>query len=774
VIGDANAESASKQRSRRSAGLEGRGLAMTSVEWGAVGSRARPRTSRRGLIPRKRLVSRLLSETDVPAVLVAAPAGYGKTTILSQWEEADERPFVWLTLDERHNDPAFLLGSIVVGLTEIEPVDERVPAALAVPRPSISTVVIPRLCRSLRNQGHSRVIALDDVQRVDDPEALEALVLLATGMPDGSQLALASRDEPSIPLGRLRGHALVAELGAQDLVMTRSEARTLFEEAGVDLDGRAVGQLVERTEGWPVAIHLAALSLSGEENIAEAIESFHGDDRFVADYLRDEFLSRLTRLELDFLTRTSILERLTGAVCDAVLEREGSARILRRLARANLLLVPLDRRDEQYRYHSLLREMLASELRRGGKRRESELHARASRWYAEQGDVDHAVAHAIASGNLDEAGRLIWAIAADYESRGRTATLRRWFDRFTEEQVAGTPELCLALATTHLTAGAGDQVEHWTSAAERALERVERADSAQLRAAATVIRASGAAREGVAKMGKDICRAYERLSEDSPWRSLCRLMEGVSYHLGGHREHALPALEEGVRRGAVGAPTIASLCLAQLALLALDEDDVDGAVPLIQRAVAETDHYGLVDYPTQALVFAASALVRARRGLVDDATRDLRSSTRLLAMLSHMSPWYEAETRITLARAQLLLDEVPAARAHLADSARYLRQVQDAKVLREWLEQAWHDADSAQSVTGRWPLTPAELRLLHFLPTHLTFREIAEQVFVSTNTVKSQAQAIYRKLGVSSRAEAVACAQAAGLLGSSNGRQPPN
>jgi LuxR family transcriptional regulator, maltose regulon positive regulatory protein len=275
-------------------------------------------------------------------------------------------------------------------------------------------------------------------------------------------------------------------------------------------------------------------------------------------------------------------------------------------------------------------------------------------------------------------------------------------------------------------------------------------------------------------MGKDISGAYQLLSEDSPWRSLCRLMEGVSYHLGGHREHALPALEEGVRRGAVGAPTIASLCLAQLALLALDEDDVDGAVPLIQRAVAETDHYGLVDYPTQALVFAASALVSARRGLVDDATRDVRSSARLLAMLSHMSPWYEAETRITLARAQLLLDDVPAARALLSDSARYLRQVQDARVLREWLEQAWHDADSAQSVTGRWPLTPAELRLLHFLPTHLTFREIAEQVFVSTNTVKSQAQAIYCKLGVSSRAEAVACAQAAGLLGSSDGRQPPN
>lgn len=738
---------------------------MTSVaELELAGPQERPRTSRRGLIRRQRLVSRLLEQADAPTVLVAAPAGYGKTTVLSQWAEADERPFVWITLDERHNDPALLVGSIVSGLNEVDPVDEGVFAALSAPRPSIANVVIPRLCRSLRDHDQPLVVVLDDVNRLDRPESLEALVALATCAPDGSQLALGSRDEPSIQLGRLRGHALVAELGAQDLAMTQSETRAVLEQSGLELGPDDVRLLVERTEGWPVAVYLAGLSLRGEDDVAAALERFHGDDRFVADYLRDEFLSRLTRRELDFLTRTSILERLTGPLCDAMLAREGSARILRRLSRANLLLVPLDRKDEQYRYHSLLREMLESELQRLGARHQHELHARASRWFSEQGDIDQAVSHAISSGDVDQAGSLIWANAASYESRGRTATLRRWLERFTDEQIAGSPPLCLAVATTHVTDGNGSQVEHWTAAAERGLKQPARPDREQLEAAMKVIRASGAARDGVTRMGEDVSWAYAQLPEDSPWRSLCRLIEGVSYHLRGEREQAQTALEDGARRGAAAAPAVEALCRAQLVLLALDQGDLEGAMPPAARAIAETDHYGLQDYPTQALVFAASGLVRARRGQVDEANRNLRSSIRLLSMLNEMSPWYEAETRITLARAVLLLDDIPSARAHLADSARYLRQVPDATVLREWLEQAWHDADSAQSVTGRWPLTPAELRLLHFLPTHLTFREIADQLFVSTNTVKSQAQAIYRKLGVSSRAEAVATAEAAGLL----------
>ncbi len=254
------------------------------------------------------------------------------------------------------------------------------------------------------------------------------------------------------------------------------------------------------------------------------------------------------------------------------------------------------------------------------------------------------------------------------------------------------------------------------------------------------------------------------LPSDSPYRPLCLALDGISLHLCSDLEGARRPLEEGAREGAASTPSVESICRAQLALLALDENDVGDAERQAELACAKVTHYGLGDHPTQALVFAVSSLVGAQRGRSEAATEDAKTAVRLQSGLREMSAWYEAETRITLARALLLLDDGLSARSHLGAAGRYLRKVDDAVVLREWLDAAWAEIDAADSVSGRWPLTPAELRLLHVLPTHFSFREIAEQSFVSQNTVKTQAQSIYRKLGVSSRAEAVACAQAAGLL----------
>ncbi len=720
--------------------------------------------ARTGLITRHRLVSRLLGAAGAPIASVVAPAGYGKTTVLSEWDAADPRPFAWITLDDRHNDPALLVASIAHGLDRIETIDAGVFDALSTPRPSISNVVVPRLVQSLGQREQPFVLVLDDVHALHDPEAFSPLIAMAQHLTPGSQLALAARSEPPMRFARLRAQGRLVELHAHDLVMTRSEASRLLRACGVKLGPEALKRLIERTEGWPVALYLAALSLDGEDDLDLAVERFTGDDRLVADYLGDEFLARLDDDDLDFLTGTSVLDRLSGSLCDAMLGLEGSAATLRRLSRSNLLLVPLDRRDEQYRFHALLRQMLQSELHRLGQRRESELHARASRWYTEQGDFDQAIPHAISAGDIHQVGQLMWANTADYESHGREATMRRWLDRFTDAQISGSPTLCLALATNHLSRGEGDKVEHWTAVATRSLENVPRSEQGALEVGAALIQASGAARDGVTRMAEDALRAYGLLPEDSPWRSLCRLLEGAAHHLRGNREQARAALEEGSRRGGVAAPNVQTLCLAQLALLAIDEDDLDAASDLALQATAEADRYGLNDYPVSTLVFAVSALVRARRGRIEDAARDVKRSIGLLELLTNFSSWYEAETRIVLGRALLLLDDVAAARTHLRDAARHLRQTSDATVLAEWLEEASKEADSAASAHGQWPLTMAELRLLHCLPTHLSFREIAEQLFVSTNTVKTQARSIYRKLGVSSRAEAVATAGAAGLI----------
>ena len=724
----------------------------------------RPHLAGRELVPRERVLAPRLERLEESMVLVAAPAGYGKTTFLAQWEDADERPFAWITLDERYNDPVLLLGSIAAAIDEITPLDDAVFAPLLSPRPNLWDVVVPRLCHALRQCEQPFVIVLDDVHNLNNPEALRPLPELASCLNAGSTLAITSRDEPEMPLGRLRTQRRLGEVRARELMMTVPEAADLLEEAGLELDHATVERLVERTEGWPAGLYLAALALSAEDDVERAVADFYGDDRFVADYVRDAFLDGLSAPDLDFLTRTSLLDRLFGPLCDAVLESGGSTEMLRRMARSNMLLVPLDRRDREYRYHALLQEMLRSELRRRDPEAEAELHRRASDWYAEHDDLEGAVKHAIEAGDRRRAGDLIWANTAAYASGGRDATLRLWLSQFSEREITESPSLCLTAATTSLSAGDGAQVEHWTAAALEGLKDAPPGGDEMLALAARVIRATGAARDGVAQMGADVAGIYELLPGDSPWRSVCRLIEGTSQQLVGELERAQTLLEEGSRRGEASAPHIQTLCLAQLALIALDNDDQARADALAEEAIAQVRHFGLTEYPSSSLVFAVAALSRARTANTADATRDLRKATELTSELNDLSPWYEAEVRVVAARALLLLDDVPAARAHLAQAARYLHRTPDATVIRGWIERAWAEIDTARSVVGRWPLSPAELRLLHFLPTHLTFREIADDLFVSANTVKTQARSIYRKLGVSSRAEAVACARGAGLL----------
>ncbi len=723
-------------------------------------------------MPRERVVAPRLERLEESMVLVAAPAGYGKTTFLAQWEEADERPFAWITLDERYDDPALLLGSIAAAVDQIEPLDDGVFAPLRSPRPNLRGVVVPRICHALRQCERPFVIVLDDLHMVHNPEALAPLPELAACLNAGSTLAITSRQEPDMPLGRLRTQGRLGEVGARELMMTAPEATDLLDQAGLELDGPTVERLVERTEGWPAGLYLAALALSTEDDVERAIDDFYGDDRFVADYVRDAFLEGLSAPELDFLTRTSLLDRLVGPLCDAILESDGSAEVLRRLARSNMLLVPLDRRDLEYRYHPLLQEMLKAELHRRGGELEVLLHQRASNWYAEHDDIDGAVKHAIAAGDRERAGALIWANTAGYASTGRDATLRKWLSQFGEREIAASPSLCLTAATTSLSAGDGARVEHWTAAAIEGLKSAPPPDAEALELAAVVIRAAGAARSGARQMGSDVADAYGLLPGDSPWRSLCRLIEGTSSHLTGDLQAAQTLLEEGSRRGGATAPHIQTLCLSQLALVALDNSDQDRADALAEQAIEEVCHFGLDHYPTSALVFAVAALSRARSGRTRDAATDLRKAAELTGALNDMSPWYEAEVRAVAARTLLLLDDIPAARSHLAQAARHLQRCADATVIREWIERAWDEIDTARSVVGRWPLSAAELRLLHFLPTHLTFREIAADLFVSPNTVKTQARSIYRKLGVTSRAEAVACARAAGLLDEGGARDP--
>jgi LuxR family maltose regulon positive regulatory protein len=673
---------------------------------------------REGFIRRPRLIGRLLGSTGPRVAVIAAPAGYGKTTLLSEWEMHDPRPFTWAS---------GRIEQAMVGIDQDEPF----------------------------------VLVLDDAHQLA-PSSFEVLRQLVYEIPAGSLMVIASRTEPRLQLGRLRAHRALLELGARDLAMSTSEAAGLLGAEGLGLSGRQVDALVHATEGWPAALYLASLSLHNGMDVAR----FGGDDAAVADYLREVVLAGLDPNAVDFLVRTSVVDRLSGPVCDAVLDRQDSARTLEELGRSNLLLVPLDRAGRSYRCHALLSQMLQSELQRRDPYAEPELRRRAMEWYAAHDDGGRAIDQAIAAGATTRAGELLRDNVPELISNGRNDVVRSWLSSFTTGQIASDPHLTLVAATSQLIMGRLDAVQRWESVAARALgEPGLNGHRGALAAGVAVMRAASA-RDGAERMAQDAALGYSLEHEDSPARSTCCFMEGVALHLTGDLAGAERLLVEGARRGAVAAPHIQALCLTQLALMAVDRDDWESAADLCARARAQVAHFSVGDYPTSALVFAVSARVRAHLGRVADAGEDVRHARRLLAELGDFAPWYEAEARAALAHAALRLGNLPDARDLIAEASRYARRMPDARTLHEWLDDVNAHADTVSGVAlpGPAALTPAELRILGFLPTHLSFREIAGRLYVSANTVKTQAHAVYRKLDASSRSQAVAHATRLGLL----------
>ena len=690
-----------------------------------------PPTRPRGSVPRPRLIRLLREARDAPFVLLVAPAGYGKTTLLSEWAACDGRRFVWIDLGAGDHDPERLLASVKRTAHHTEP-------------PTVHVV--------------------DNAHLVEAPETFHALDELARSMPFGSQLALASRCEPGLRVGSLRAHRRIFELRTGDMAMTRSEASALLTAAGIGLASDGLDRLMDRTEGWPAGLYLAALSLRAQPSVDAALLRFGGDDQVVAEYLRDELMARLEPDHVDFLLRTSILDTLSGPLCDAVRGHGGSGRILGTLARSNVLLVSLDRGGTSYRYHPLFREMLHSELRRVDPEWEPELHARASAWHEEHGDLDSAIRHAVAAGSPEHSGELLWRHASSYIGHGRNEALAAWLNHFTDDQLAAVPSLAVAAANSRLAAGDGEQARHWAAAAGRGLARRPSSKRGALDGAALLLKALLAERD-LAHLGRDAARACALASEHDDSRSFSHLLAGVSHQLAGDRPRARAALDDGACSSAVAAPHAQALCLSQLALLEIDADDWDAAAILTERARSRVEGSGLAGYPIVALVYAVSALTRSHSAAVADAERDLRTASRLVDQLVDFIPWYEAETRVTLARASLGLSDVPGSRSLIAEAARLVRRIPESPTLRAWVTEACSQLEAATGSAGDGlTLTAAELRVLRMLPTHLSFPAIAKQLFVSPNTVKTHVRALYRKLDASSRSEAVSHAAAAGLL----------
>lgn len=720
---------------------------------------AGPPTGVEEMVSRERLRSRLRGDGG-KSLILCAPSGYGKSVLLGQLAACDERSAHTVLLSRAHNDPVVLVAAIADALSASEPFAPDLLDALRGPRPDIENVVVPRLLAGLGARRRPCLLILDELERIEAPASLAVVAALVGGMPAGSQLAIASRVEPPLRLGRERANRRLIELRREDLTMTKAECGALLDAVGLSLNPGQLDTIVRRTEGWPAALYLAGLALSESTDPGGALSRFAGDDRVVVDYLREEFLLPVSRRRLEFLERASVLERMSGESCDAVLDRDDSATVLRDLARSNMLLHPLDRNDAWYRFHPLLRDMLRSQLRRDDPGAEQGLHLRASEWWAERGDWDQAIHHAVEATASQRAGELLWAACPEYLPHGQIATVEAWLDRLGKEAVAANVGLSLTAAWTELTLGHGAEAEHWGAVTRR---RLATADSPERRTSMEAgLRLADAtlARGGLREMREAIAAVEPLLSDDDPWRTLCSLLDGVGLHLLGERPAARERLLDAVRRGSVAAPNLQCLALAQLALLYIEDGDWQAADREIARARDQIGRYGLAEYPMVALVFAVSALVRARRGATDAALADLRTGRQLLAGVEDFTGWYEVEARLALAGAAARLSDRGEAERLLAEAERKLAEVPDG----DGLAAAVAAARSADTAPPAEPLTAAELRILQFLPSHLSFPQMAEQAFVSPNTVKTHVRSIYRKFGVSSRRDAIERAERAGLV----------
>jgi hypothetical protein len=391
-----------------------------------VASKLRRPLTRPGTITRSLLIERLRRENSRPVVSVVAPAGYGKTTLLSQWAERNGQAFAWVAVDENDNDPKVLLTYVAEALDAVQPVGARVFDALTSPAGSVPGSVVPRLGRAFSSMTAPVALVLDDVHLLRNRECQAALSVLADHVPGGSRMVLAGRSQPPLRIARLRAEGRILEIGAGGLSLTREEASSLLAAADVALGGEDLAELHKRTEGWAAGLYLAALYLREGGSLVGAAVAFGGDDRFVTEYVESEFLARIPQGQRAFLTRTAVLERMCGSLCEAVLARPGAGAALTGLARSNLLLVPLDRRGQWYRYHHLFRDTLLAELGRTEPGLVPALQRRAAAWCLRNGLPEEALEYSIAAGDVGTAGHLVEGLMLPAYRRGRVATLQRW------------------------------------------------------------------------------------------------------------------------------------------------------------------------------------------------------------------------------------------------------------------------------------------------------------------------------------------------------------
>ena len=715
------------------------------------------------IVPRTALVNRLRASTS--AVIASfAPPGYGKTTLLTEWARRDGRQFGWLTLGGADNFPVSFLTRLafVFGANGVAVEDAL---CLLRARPPPIGDAVSALANALRVLDDPMVVVFDDAHVLTTPACLEAIEVLIEIVPPGSQFAFAGRSAPSLSFARLRAQGRLADFGSDELRLSDREARALLRGAGLKISDGEVARLNEHVEGWAAGVYLTARSLRAKSSHQVGGALGDGPQSDLHEYFQREVAPNLSNDQRAFLPAIAVPERVSGSLATAITRRADAAERLEELERANLFLVPLDRTRTWYRFHHLFRELLLGDLElREPPQVVAALNHRAAEWFEQHGDVESALDHYAAAGRRDRVIGLLETHAQRLWHEGRFELLEHWLEQFDDPDLLEQhPGLAGYAALFAVLSGNAERAEQLSELVERSASGAAMPDGSETPTGwRALLRAIGC-RNGPEQMRTDAELALATLAGDSLLRPAAFLVLGAARLLladdGGP---AFAAAAEGARRAHL--PGTEVMALSESAFVAVADGDWERAEELADRAgaIAATGRVG--EQVQTLLAWTMRARIALRRGEWVEARFALNRATELLPRATSAIPWYAVQVRLELVRSHLGLTDVSAAAALLDEVDALFARRPALGILRDRADELRVELRAGEGERRREArLTPAELRLVPLLPTHLSFRAIAERLNISRNTVKTQAISICRKLGVSSRSEAIRRALELGL-----------
>ena len=727
--------------------------------------------------PRKEWVERpelvqYLAGADARLVVVAAPAGFGKTILVAQWRSSsiDARPFAWVSLDRADDDPGRLWWHVVCALQRACPGlgGEDILRALRVQVPDVAGTVLPILVNELAALPAPVVLVLDDYHVIKERSCHDQVAFLLLHLPPSAQIVLITRANPPLPLSRLRAAGEMVEIRARELSFAAAEATALMQAVcSVQLSESDLSDLIERTEGWPAGVYLAALSLRGHPSPSAFVRQFSGDHRFIVDFLAEEVLSRQPGQIRQFLGRTSILARFCASLCDTIVGSGDAAEIIGVLERENLFVVPLDEIRRWFRYHHLFGQMLRSQLARTEPDIVLFLHERASAWHRRSGSAEEAIGHALASGQAAAAVDLIAQYWYAYVDSGQVATVRGWIRSLGESGIGADPVAAHCAAWAAALSGDQESVRRWLPVIEAGEHEGPLPDGILSLQSSAALLGAAFGFEGIERMREAGATAVTlETNPTSPWYALARTAFGLALYLCGDLASAAAQTQEALLSQA-SIPLVRMLTFALSSLIKVEEGWLAQAEKLAHAAremVGDGDT-GLAAAPQSSLVYTASGAVYAAQGRLQEARNEFERALRSRRRWPGVGPWLTVDVLLRLAPVLADVGDRPGAAALLAEARDVVTSLPDAAQAQlARLERLERFVSRPRVASLADPLTEREVVVLSLLRGPLSLRGIGQELHLSPNTIKTHTRAIYRKLGVSTRHDAVEQGHHVGIL----------